>query len=90
MIFIHGVISNINTEMNGIVSIDELYIFLVLYADDQVLYATLPESLQSMLHDIESYCNTWGLKLNVKKKSFDIRKKIENILSLISIFIVKN
>ena len=75
MMFIHDVISNINTKMNGIVSIGELYIFLVLYADDQVLYATSPESLQSMLHDIGSYCNTRGLKLNVEKKVLIFEKK---------------
>lgn len=67
MMFINDIISNINAELNGIFSIDELNIFLFLYADDQVLFAASPESLQSMLHDIETYCNTWGLKINIEK-----------------------
>ena len=75
MMFINDIISNINTELNGIFSIDELNIFLILYADDQVLFATSPESLQSMLHDIETYCNTWGLKINVEKTKVLIFEK---------------
>ena len=67
MIFIDDIISNINTELNRIFSIDELNIFLVLYSDDQALFATSSLSLQSMLHDIETYRNTWGLQINVKK-----------------------
>ena len=75
MMFINDIISNINTELNGIFSIDELNIFLILYADDQVLFATSPESLQSMLHDIETYCNTWRLKINVEKTKVLIFEK---------------
>ena len=75
MMFINDIISNINTELNGIFSIDELNIFLILYADDQVLFATSPESLQSMLNDIETYCNTWGLKINVEKTKVLIFEK---------------
>ena len=40
MMLINDIISNINTELKGIFSIDELNIFLVLYAEDQVLFAT--------------------------------------------------
>ena len=33
-------------------------IFLLLFADDAV---------QSMLNDVEQYCNAWGLKINANK-----------------------
>ena len=39
----------------------------MLYADDAVVFAKSPESLQSILNDIELYCNTWGLKINTAK-----------------------
>lgn len=75
MMFINDIISNIDSDLNGIFTIDELNIFLILYADDQVLFASSPDSLQSMLHDIEIYCNTWGLKINVKKTKVLIFEK---------------
>jgi len=37
------------------------------FADDAVLFVQNPRSLQSMLSDVDTYCNTWGMKLNVTK-----------------------
>ena len=34
-----------------------------------------PESLQVMLTDIETYCNTWGLKINTAKTKAMIFEK---------------
>ena len=51
-------------DLNGIFSTENMKLFLVLFADDQVLFST---SLQSMLNDIESYCTAYGLKINVAK-----------------------
>ena len=48
--------------------------FLLLNADDQVIFAKSPEALQTMLLDIEHYCNTWDLKINTSNKNYDIRK----------------
>ena len=75
MMFVNDILANINTDLNGLFSMDELNLFLILYADDQVLFATSPESLQSMLHDIETYCNTCGLKINVNKTKVLIFEK---------------
>ena len=56
--FINDIITNINTDLEGIFTIDELRLFLLSYADDQVLIETSPSSLRSILTDIENYCNT--------------------------------
>ena len=40
---------------------------MILYADDAVVFAKSQEALQSMLHDIETYCGTWGLNINTTK-----------------------
>ena len=40
---------------------------MLLYADDAVVFATSPDALQSLLYDIETYCITWGLKINTAK-----------------------
>ena len=50
-------------------------LLLILYADDQVLFSTSPDSLQSMLADIEAYCDRWGLKMNTYKTKVLIFEK---------------
>ena len=67
MMFVNDIIASINTNINGSFSIDEMRLFLILFADDQVLFATSITSLQSVLNDIETYCTSWGLKINVAK-----------------------
>ena len=37
MMFVNDIISNINTNLEGIVTIKELKLFLLSYADDQIL-----------------------------------------------------
>ena len=75
MMFVNDIISNINTDLQGIFSIDEVQLFLILYADDQVLFSTSPTTLQQMLNDVETYCNAWGLKINVSKTKVLIFEK---------------
>ena len=40
-------------------------IYLLMFADDMVLFTTDKNSLQMLLNDISSYANQWGLKINV-------------------------
>ena len=67
MMFVNDIIASINTNIHGIVSVDEMKLFLILFADDQVLFATSPTSLQLILNDIETYYTSWDLKINVAK-----------------------
>ena len=48
-------------------NVEELQIFLLMFADDSILFSQNPQALQSMLNDIQLYCETWGLRLNVNK-----------------------
>ena len=56
-----------NSNIDGIIGIEDIHIFLLLFADDAVPFAQDPESLQSILYDIENYSNIWGLRLNTNK-----------------------
>ena len=48
-------------------NLEELQIFLLMFADDAILFSQNPQALQSMLNDVQLYCETWGLRLNVNK-----------------------
>ena len=67
LFFLNDIIQHINTDIDGIVTLEELKLFLLFFANDAVLFAQNPGSLQSMLSDVETYCNPWGMKLNVNK-----------------------
>ena len=67
MMFINDINQCKNDNLNGIFTVDDIKLFLLLYADDQVIFAKSPETLQAMLSDIEQYCKTWCLKINTAK-----------------------
>jgi hypothetical protein len=64
MLFVNDVVENINANLEGIFTVNQLKLFILLYADDQAIFATSPETIQSILNNIENYCTTWGLKIN--------------------------
>ena len=47
MLFINNIVQNINVGLDQIFTIDDLQLFLMLYADDAVVFAKSPEALQS-------------------------------------------
>ena len=55
------------STMLDTVDIEEMTLLKLLYADDAFIFAKSPESLQSMLNDIQEYCNTWHLTINANK-----------------------
>ena len=75
MLFVNDIVNNINVDLNGVFTINELKLFLILFADDQVVFAKSPQTLQSMLIDIENYCETWRLKINTSKTKAMIFEK---------------
>ena len=62
MMFVNDILANINSNLDGIFTVDKIKIFLSSYVDDQVLFSTSPTSLRSMLSDIEEYYDTWGYR----------------------------
>ena len=44
-----------------------LKLMVILYADDMVVLADTPKSLHKALQSLETFCNTWKLKVNSAK-----------------------
>ena len=63
LFFLNDIIQHINTDIDGIMTLEELKLLLLFFADDAVLFAQHTRSWQSMLYDLETYCNTWGYGL---------------------------
>lgn len=75
MMFVNDIFYHINTDLSGIFTVNKLKLFLILYADDKVLFATSPSSLQRMLNDLEQYCNAWHMKININKTKVVVFEK---------------
>ena len=55
-----------------------IQLLVLLYADDTVIMADSPESLQKSLKNFLEYCKTWGLTINYDKTKvliFGTRKR---------------
>ena len=53
--------------MQNYITLNELQIFLLLFADDTVLFSETPEGLQLLLDKLHTYCSKWGITVNVDK-----------------------
>ena len=54
--FINDLIDNMNSNLEHVFTTDELVLYMILYADDAVVFAKSKETLTSLSHDIELYC----------------------------------
>lgn len=65
--FINDITNNFNCEIEGLFKLNDLSLYILLFADDAVLFAHTPTALQSLLNDLSRYCESWGLNINTKK-----------------------
>ena len=75
MMFINDLLDNINSNLENMFKLDDIILFMILYADDAVVFARSKENLQSILNDIELYCGIWGLNINTAKTKAMIFEK---------------
>lgn len=57
------------------IHIADVKLFLLLYADDSVIFAESAQGLKESLVYLSEYCNRWGLKVNVDKTKVVIFRK---------------
>ena len=65
--FLNDILQHINRDIDDILTVDEMQLLLLLFADDALVFTHDPKSLQSILKDIAKYCNKYNLKINVNK-----------------------
>jgi hypothetical protein len=70
----------INHDLNDIVDVHELQLFLLLYADDSDIFGTSKESVQAMLNDLNNYGCTCGLTVDTAKTKIMIFVMAEKLM----------
>ena len=80
-LFLNGLVQFMSNSYNGLTTLSEdiasvlsnddielfFKLYLLLCADDTVIFAESPEKLQIALDTMRSYCDTWKLQVNVSK-----------------------
>ena len=66
--------SFIHSGLEGL-DIDTFKLFLLLYADDIVIFANSAEQLQESLNILSDYCSRWKLTVNVAKTKVIVFRK---------------
>ena len=54
-------------QLNAGITIGDICLSILLYADDICLMAPSAENLQAMLDVVSKWCTKWGMQINVKK-----------------------
>ena len=64
-------LSTLSEDVACILNTEDIEVFLKLYlllfADDTVIFAESPEELQTALETMPLYCDTWKLQVNTSK-----------------------
>ena len=66
---------------NASLSLEQLSIYLLLFADDAVIFSDTIEGLQSSLNHLEEYYRKWNLEVNVDKTNIVVFRKEGNLSS---------
>ena len=68
-LFINDLEGHFQQNPNACITLDQLSIYLLLFADDAVtcIFSDTPEGLQSSIDGLETYCKKWNLQVNIDK-----------------------
>ena len=74
-IFLADVEMQLAEHGNDGITLDQLSLYLLLFADDAVIFSETPEGLQKSLDNFEIYCQKWNLTVNVDKTKIVVFRK---------------
>ena len=72
--YINDMEAVLSNDSNG-VTINDIRIILLFYADDCVVFSETPEGLQREIDLLYDYCNRWRLKVNTTKSKVIVFRK---------------
>ena len=85
ILFINDIVDSVDFNLLCDNDLNMLTKYLILFADDIVLFTTDAKTLQLQIDKLAHYSYTWGLKINVNKTKvcvFEKRKQNRNCESM--------
>ena len=74
-LFVNDLETYLEQNPNASLILDQLSMYLLMFADDTVIFSESVEGLQLSLNNLESYCNKWDLTVNIDKTKIVVFKK---------------
>ena len=74
-LFINDLEVYLQQNQDAGLSLEQLSIYLLLFADDAVILSDSIQGLQSSLDYLEMYCNKWNLSVNIDKTKIVVFRK---------------
>ena len=74
-LFIDDLETHLQQNLDASISIDQLAIYLLLFANDAVMFSDIPEGLQTSLNNLETYCSKWNIHVNVDQTKIVVFRK---------------
>ena len=65
--FLADIEMHLQENINDGIDLEQLQLYLLLFADDAVLFSETREGLQRNIDNLEKYCQKWNLTVNVEK-----------------------
>ena len=73
--FINDIINSTTDDNDEMLTINDVNICMLMYADDAIFFSKSAQTLQNMLNKLHNYSNEWGLKINTDKTKIMIFEK---------------
>ena len=73
--FISDIEKSLQENADAGITLDQLSLYLFLFADDAVLFSNTLEGLQLSLDKLQAYCERWNLTVNVDKTKIMVFRK---------------
>ena len=74
-IFLKDILDNTTDDNDDLLTVNEINLFILMYADDAAFFSKSVQTLQNMLYKFHDYSNEWGLKANTDKNKIMILEK---------------
>ena len=65
----------LQNKIDSGLTLDDIILILLMFADDMVIYGTSLEDLQNSLNQLKIYYDTWGLSVNTDKTQIVVFRK---------------
>jgi exonuclease III len=80
-LFLADLPESLNSANSTPIQLLDQIICCLLYADDLVLLSDTDKGLQELLDALVTYCNTWGLQINIEKSKVMVFNKAGRVLN---------
>ena len=74
-LFLNDIEMYLQADANAGITLDQLSIYLLIFADDAVIFSETIEGLQESLNNLKQYCDKWNLSVNIDKTKIMVFRK---------------